>query len=196
MAQVPIAGFAVGDPAWFLDGRGGIVQRVEFNPVAGEWQYFVDPLGGMFLESDLFDANPVFDVPRPPLAPTLPGAAFAVDGISESRVLEIVAASVTGLLASQAGSLNALEDRITNRLDAAVGALQLSVSNLEGLIVTQQSEIENRSRVIDEAIAESGAEDTRSFFQRLGGFIRSPFDAIRDSLSEYILSEVRSGLNS
>ena len=195
MAQLPIAGFALGEPAWFLDGSVGIVERVEFNPVAGEWQYFLDPLGGMFRESDLYAVNPVVDVPSPPpvLAP-LPVAA-TLTPTTENLIRGIVATSIVGLLESQRVSQDLLEQRMTERLDEVTTQFQNIVQGLTDLIVQQQSEFESRTEAIGQAVLESGAEDTGSFFQRVGSFLRSPIDTISEAVSDYVLSEVRLGLN-
>ena len=47
------ARFKIGETACFTDGRCGIVERVEFNPNSGQWQYYLNELGGMYQESDL-----------------------------------------------------------------------------------------------------------------------------------------------
>ena len=58
--------FNIGDRAGFADGRNGIITDRQFNPNAMQWQYFIEGIGGFFLESDLFPF-PEPEVPGIPL---------------------------------------------------------------------------------------------------------------------------------
>ncbi len=195
MAQRPDQGFTIGQRAWFLDGRSGIIQTAAFNTNALEWQYRLEPLGGPFLESDLFNVNPIVDAPV--LEPEIVFVPPAEVGnlINEDTVRAIIGASVAGLLFSRDAALRALQSDLEELINERLADQAETILSLESRIVTQQSEIENRATAQDLIADETGAGGVGGLFRRIGGFVLNPFAAILGAMEEYILSEVRDGLN-
>ena len=70
-------------------------------------------------------------------------------------------------------------------------ALKDSISEL----VMEQSDFEKRPLSDYESLDESGDKTLGGFIKSVSGFILSPFDSIKEAFEDYILNEVRDGLN-
>jgi len=195
MAQVPVQGFSLGDRAWFADGRSGLITRTVFNPLAGEWSYDVEGLGGLFLESDLFNVNPIVDAP--PVEPEpepVPAPKPTGDFVTRDELAAVVA-RVNSSFETAAELRGALREDLEDAMAGLASALTAARADLRNEIVTQQREIGSRLDDQDTAADESGDGGTPGFFRRVGAFITAPFASILDAVGEFILAEVRSGLN-
>ena len=114
-------------------------------------------------------------------------------GLSRSDV-EAIARSWVNLHRIEVNNaLRALESdsEAIDKLTSADDSLRDSISRL----VIEQVSFEDRREADQEALAEVDQTSLGGFIRNVGGFLLSPFDKIKDAFEEYVLSEVRDGLN-
>lgn len=194
--QEPPQGFAVGDRAWFEDGRSSLIEEAVFNPVAGQWQYDLGELGRYFLEPDLLREAP--EVEEKAILPErgLEVPSEPVTGVSLELVNVLLTAQIDGLEAR----VRVLVDETQAALRREIASPDLpsaqSLADLESRIVTQLSEIQNRGEAIDVAAgAAAGDNGLLGFLEHMGGFLEAPSEAFLEAVGAYIVREIADGLS-
>ena len=114
-------------------------------------------------------------------------------GLSRSDVEAIVRSWVNLHRLEVNNALRALESdtEAIDNLTSEVDSLRDSIS---GLVIEQVSS-EDRRQANQEALVEVDQTSLGGFIRNVGGFFLSPFEKIKDAFEEYVLSEIRDGLN-
>ena len=212
--------FEQGQQVFDPEGRSGEIAQAFFDFDGGFWIYEVTGLGtvaadfltdeappGTQLEPDAIiedDGETIEDgAPEdgPPPAEEIDigtprdisGYIMPPSGLSRSDVEAIVRSWVNLHRIEVNNALRALESdtEAIDKLTSEVDSLRDSIS---GLVIEQVSS-EDRRQVDQEALAEVDQTSLGGFIRNVGGFLLSPFDRIKDALEQYILGEVRNGLN-
>ena len=218
--MTPPREFEVGQAVSDAEGRPGEITQVFFDTDDGAWVYEVSGLGTMadfqitalgpeFVEPEVLDIGGDGD--------TDPGGEVGGGGLPEGEEIDIgTAGDISGYVVPPSGLSrsaveaivrswvnlhrievnNALRDleidsEAINNLTSEVDSLRDSISRL----VIEQVSFEDRRQADQEALAEVDQTSLGGFIRNVGGFLLSPFDKIKDALEEYVLSEVRDGLN-
>ena len=212
--------FEVGQAVFDVEGRPGEITQAFYDMDDAAWVYEVSGLGTMadfqitafgpeFAEPEALDiggdaeTEPEVEVEGdgPPPAEEIdigtPGdiSGYVVppSGLSRSAVEAIVRSWVNLHRIEVNNALRDLEidSEAINNLTSEVDSLRDSISRL----VIEQVSFEDRRQADQEALAEVDQTSMGGFIRNVGGFLLSPFDKIKDALEEYVLSEVRDGLN-
>lgn len=212
--------FAQGEIVFDDEGKSGEVSQAFFDFDGGLWVYEVEGLGTV-AEDFLSKESPTIDIAvseEPPVDPIdsgldetdtsgfpLPeeidigtardvsGYLVPSSGLSREDVESIVRSWVNVHRLEVDNALRALESNmeVLDSLTSEIDSLRDSISRL----VIEQSNIEDRRQVDQDALEEVEQTSLGGFIRNVGGFLLSPFDRIRDALEQYILGEVRDGLN-
>lgn len=202
------------------DGRSGEISQIFFSDDDGSWIYEVTGLGtkadfqisgevppGLQLEPEAVgdpdvigdgtevDSGIMLEAEETLIDPPGGSMGYRVppSGLSRSDVEAIVRSWVNLHRIEVNNALRALESdtEAIDNLTSDVSSLRDSISEL----VAQQVQIENTRQSDYEALAEVDESSLGGFIRNVGGFLLSPFDKIKDALEQYILGEVRDGLN-
>ncbi len=187
--------YNIGDTVYLPDGRRDVIRRVDFDVRGMRWTYFLTDVAGLFQEAGLFALDPRG-------IGALPGGAVEIDAPEPTSAEPLILDELERLELELLERLELLSERLTLRLaDLGRGLADLraefetTADDLRGRIVTQQSQLNNRLQGMDDAADESGGGGASGLFRRIGGFLLSPFETVRAALEQYILDEVRAGLN-
>jgi hypothetical protein len=117
----------------------------------------------------------------------------APSGLSRSDVEAIVRSWVNLHRIEVDNALRALESD-TEAIDKLTSDLDTLRDSVSGLVIEQ---VGFRDRQAEDLGALEEIEETSlgGFIRNVGGFLLSPFDKIKDAMEEYILGEVRDGLD-
>jgi hypothetical protein len=212
--------FEQGQAVFDAEGRPGEITQAFYDFDFGDWVYTVEGLGTK-AEIELTALGPEFAEPEaldiggdlepepevevevvgPPPAEEIDigtprdisGYVVPPSGLSRSDV-EAIARSWVNLHRIEVNNaLRALESdsEAIDKLTSEVDSLRDSISRL----VIEQVSFEDRRQADEEALAEVEETSLGGFIRNVGGFLLSPFDKIKDALEQYILGEVRDGLN-
>ena len=224
MGLVPVQGFAIGDRAWFADGRNGIVSQATYEPELGIWLYFIDGIGGLFDEPDLLHDPPVEEEGPLPEGRLLDGASEeapeeAQDALTREDLRFHVALFHQPEPSPELG-LQAVEDRLMAAIQVVAGLLAearvelgarllaledasapdtsefaTQLDLLESTITTRLSDIQDRAERLEKESQESSGGGFFGLVGGVGGFLRNPFTWFMDRAGDAILAEVEDGLN-
>ena len=212
--------FEIGQAVFDAEGRPGEITQAFYDMDDAAWVYEVSGLGTMadfqitafgpeFAEPEALDIGgdaPSDDAVEvggdgPPPAEEIdigtPGdiSGYVVppSGLYRYDVEAIVRSWVNLHRLEVNDALRALESdtEAIDNLTSEVDSLRDSIS---GLVIEQVSS-EDRRQADQEALAEVEQTSLGGFIRNVGGFLLSPFDRIKDALEQYILGEVRDGLN-
>ena len=218
--MTPPREFEIGQAVFDAEGRPGEITQVFFDTDDAAWVYEVSGLGTMadfqitavgpeFAEPEALDIGG--DAPGdggdavggggPPPAEEIDigtprdisGYVVPSSGLSRSDVEAIVRSWVNLHRLEVDTALRALEGdtEVLDNLTSEVASLRDSISRL----VIEQVSSEDRRQADQEALAEVEETSLGGFIRNVGGFLLSPFDKMKDAFEEYVLSEVRDGLN-
>ena len=212
--------FAQGQAVFDQEGRPGEITQAFYDFDFGDWIYTVEGLGTK-AEVELTALGPEFAEPEaldiggdappddgvevggegfPPAEEIeigtprdISGYVVPSSGLSRSDVEAIVRSWVNLHRVEVNNALRALESdtEAIDKLTSEVDSLRDSIS---GLVIEQVSSADRR-QADQEALAEVDQTSLGGFIRNVGGFLLSPFDRIKDALEQYILGEVRNGLN-
>jgi len=212
--------FEQGQTVFDAEGRSGEIAQAFFDFDGGFWIYEVTGLGtesADFLsdtapigtqlepesvilgEDEVVEEAPPEDGPPPAeeidigTPRDISGYIVPPSGLSRSDVEAIVRSWVNLHRLEVNDALQALESdtEAIDSLSSEVDSLRDSISRL----VIEQVSSEDRRQVDQEALAEVDQTSLGGFIRNVGGFFLSPFDKIKDAFEEYVLNEVRDGLN-
>ena len=212
--------FEQGQAVFDAEGRPGEITQAFYDSDHGDWVYTVEGLGTR-AEVELSPVGPDFEEPPPldigvdadseaevevegggfPPAEEIDigtprdisGYVVPPSGLSRSDVEAIVRSWVNLHRIEVNNALRALESD-TEAIDKLTSDLDTLRDSVSGLVIEQ---VGFRDRQAEDLGALEEIEETSlgGFIRTVGGFLLSPFDKIKDALEEYILGEVRDGLN-
>ena len=190
--------FEQGQAVFDAEGKPGEITQAFFDFDFGDWIYTVSGLGTK-ASIELTASAP--EVVGPPPAEEIDigtprdisGYSVPSSGLSRSDVESIVRSFVNLHRLEVTNALRALESDLEaiDNLTSEVNTLRDSVS---GLVIEQVS-FEDRRQADQEALEEVEETSLGGFIRNVGGFLLSPFDKIKDAFEEYVLSEIRDGIN-
>ena len=174
----------LGDYEITLEAPAGV--QLEPEPIVEVAEVVVeagDP-GGGFVDPEEIDIGTPRDIS---------GYVAPPSGLSRSDVEAIVRSWVNLHRIEVNDALRALESD-TEAIDQLTSDLDTLRDSISGLVIEQ---VRFRDREAEDLGALEEVEQTSlgGFIRNVGGFLLSPFDKIKDALEEYILGEVRDGLN-
>ena len=114
-------------------------------------------------------------------------------GLSRSDVEAIVRSWVNLHRLEVNNALRALESA-TEAIDNLTSEVDSLRDSISGLVIEQVSS-EDRRQANQEALVEVDQTSLGGCIRKGGGFFLSPFEKIKDAFEEYVLSEIRDGLN-
>jgi len=212
--------FEQGQAVFDAEGRPGEITQAFYDFDFGDWIYTVSGLGTK-AEIELTAFGPEFAEPEaldiggdadldpevevegggPPPSEEIDigtprdisGYVVPPSGLSRSDVEAIVRSWVNLHRIEVNNALQALESD-TEAIDKLTSDLDTLRDSISGLVIEQ---VRFRDRQAEDLGALEEIEETSlgGFIRNVGGFLLSPFDKIKDALEEYILGEVRDGLN-
>lgn len=221
MTQFTAPGFQIGDRAFTSDGREGTVTASRFSDDGGFWEHLLDPIFEFFPEFELSrdSSEPLAPAPAPELLPQPfiseeqeEQVGFVTLAELRELVLEIVRTGV-GVGVTEADVQAAVNEGVERSNLIAQGNLQTHTaeveakaadvelfnaaqfSELESIVTTALSEIENRDTALEAAAEESSGTGFFGFVGGLGGLIKDPVNWIVTRLEDFVLKEVRDGLS-
>ena len=212
--------FELGQAVFDTEGRPGEITQAFYDFDFGDWIYTVEGLGTK-AEIELTALGPEFDEPEaldiggdadsdpeavvevegPPPSEEIDigtprdisGYVVPPSGLSRSDVEAIVRSWVNLHRVEVNNALRGLE-RDTEAIDKLISDVDSLRDSISGLVI-EQVNIADRRQADAEALADVDQTSLGGFIRNVGGFLLSPFDKIKDALEEYILGEVRDGLN-
>tara|TARA_R100000306_G_C4358389_1_gene133980 strand:+ start:115 stop:774 length:660 start_codon:yes stop_codon:yes gene_type:complete len=212
--------FEQGQAVFDAEGRPGEITQAFYDFDFGEWVYTVEGLGTRN-ETDLsavgadYEEPPPLDigtdadsepeveveVEGPPPAEEIDigtprdisGYVVPPSGLSRSDVEAIVRSWVNLHRLEVNNALRALESD-TEAIDKLTSDLDTLRDSISGLVLEQ---VRFRDREAEDlgALEEVDQTSLGGFIRNVGGFLLSPFEKIKGAMEEYILGEVRDGLN-
>jgi hypothetical protein len=220
VTHTSLRGFEIGQAVFDAEGRPGEITQAFYDVDDDAWVYEVSGLGTMadfqitavrpeFAEPEALDIG--VDAPSepeveaegdgPPPAEEIDigtprdisGYVVPPSGLSRSDVEAIVRSWVNLHRIEVNNALRALESD-TEAIDNLTSEVDTLRDSISGLVIEQVSS-EDRRQADQEALAEVEETSLGGFIRNVGGFFLSPFDKIKDAFEEYVLSEVRDGLN-
>ena len=218
--MTPKREFEVGQAVFDASGRPGEITQVFFDTDDGAWVYEVSGLGTV-ADFQITALGPEFDEPEPldigGDRETDPGGEVGGDGPPPAEEIDIgTPRDISGYVVPPSGlsrsdveaivrswvnlhrievnnALRALESD-SEAIDKLTSDLDTLRDSISGLVIEQVSS-EDRRQADQDALEEVGQTSLGSFIRNVGGFFLSPFEKIKDAFEEYVLSEVRDGLN-
>ena len=212
--------FEQGQAVFDAEGRPGEITQAFYDFDFGEWVYTVEGLGTRN-ETDLsavgadYEEPPPLDIGTdadsepevevevegpPPAEETdigtprdISGYVVPPSGLSRSDVEAIVRSWVNLHRLEVNNALRALESD-TEAIDKLTSDLDTLRDSISGLVLEQ---VRFRDREAEDlgALEEVDQTSLGGFIRNVGGFLLSPFEKIKGAMEEYILGEVRDGLN-
>lgn len=140
------------------------------------------------------------------IPPETPVAAVVTPGAVETLALTDVVALIDALerklrlegrvnMDTLRNELGDLERKIAGDLATTLAEDETLRDDAQSLIVTQLSGIENSLASQGQAADQTGEGGVSGFFARVGAFVSAPFDTLFTTIAEWILGEVKDGLN-